>query len=590
MLVLIHYFIAEQNSKSSQQVVKEPDQSPPQPPLPSQEEATLEKSLKSPSPIKDESSSKLSTEIATLELLDFPDVVSVVTVGVTGHGKSQFLNFLCKSDEKFAIPSGYSVGSCTKSVSKALFSVKDKTCHLIDTPGLLDTHTHELFREGNSIQDISSIIGNDTESHLKDALLLAGETLNVFLFVYNPICKWTMEMEVAMNILEKRILWDHTILILTHGLDAFSKKTEEDAFGKKTKKDAFESKTEEDMLKELEQYQGSSECPRGYKRLLDKIQNRIVIVESKHWRQDKSHYNEVMHQLLTCIDNISSKSQGIKNVQFLEARKKEADKFLEEYKKSKFQETFSTVAVEYKSAYDEVQAKARELVPVMDQLIGCLKDVGISLLAWEEKISRAKVPDRLISLVGIIVTAIGVTIFNPFVVGFGLDATCSGTIRMIAIIVERLKDDKALQESDTHLKSYMNNVDAFYDALARFNQSLPNGGESQKIATTKAVCHFLQVKEDESTNILRISEATTKLDILKNLKSGHLHKYKGNTMVALAVYLREFFRGKDAAEGAAHTYLLSEQHSKSPDYGIKQVATLLGRERDVIKTLAGLPE
>ena len=554
--------------------------------MPSQEEATLEKSLKSPSPIKDESSSKLSTEIATLELLDFPDVVSVVTVGVTGHGKSQFLNFLCKSDEKFAIPSGYSVGSCmfnvpsghsvgscTKSVSKALLSVKDKTYHLIDTAGLLNTEgVFELFREGNSIQEISSIIGNDTESHLKDALLLAGKMLHVFLFVYNPTCKWTMEMEVSMKILENIISWDHTILVLTHALDAFGRKTEED------------------MLKELEQYQGSSECPRGYKWLLDKIQNRIVIVESEHWEQDESHYKEVKHQLLACIDNISSKSQGIKNVQFLEARKKEADKLLEEYKVSKFRATFSTVAAEYKSAYDEVQAKARELVPVMDQLIGCLKDVSKSLLDREEQITRAKVVVRLHSFVGIIVTGIGVAIFNPFAIEFGLDTAYGVTSKMIGIVVKGLKNDKALQESDTHLKSYMNNVDAFYDALARFNQSLPNGGESQKIATTKAVCHFLQVKEDESTNILRISEATTKLGILKNLKSGHLHKYKGNTMVALAVYLREFFRGKDAAEGAARTYLLSEQHSKSPDYGIKQVATLLGRERDVIKTLAGLPE
>ena len=499
----------------------------------------------------------------------------MVTIGVTGHGKSTFLNFLSKI-KRFNVPLGHNVASCTEGVSKAILSMKDKTCHLIDTPGLLDTErASELCLKGKSIGEITSTIEEDTLEHLKEAFLLAGKTLNIFLFVYNPCCKWSMEMEVAMKVLEGMISWKHTVLVLTHAADA------------------FDGKTVEERFEELERFQRSAKCPRGYKNLLERTRNRCMIVESKHWSKDEVHYEEVLKQLFTSIESIHTKSEGIENVGFTSAREKVAAKFLEDFKVSKLQRTFSTVAEKYQSTYNQVQAEARQLVPVIQGLTESLKEVGKSLLNLKEKIVRTKILAACTSIFGIITTVFSVVVLNPVALSGGISLLVGGiATAAITSVVENIKKHAAVKEANGYLADYKNKSEAFYNIYKIFKEGLQSElkerGKCQLGNTVKAICTFLHISEEDSTAILDISSAARKLDILQNLKEGNLSMYEGTPFSVMAAGLLEFLKGEDAAEGAARTYALSVNLEKSPDHYLLEAVTMMERERDLIKALGGL--
>ena len=76
------------------------------------------------------------------------DQLNIIAFGVTGHGKSTFLNFISK-EELFETSQGvYDIVSCTKEAKSHLINLPEpfgqfKILKVTDTPGLFDTERLE---------------------------------------------------------------------------------------------------------------------------------------------------------------------------------------------------------------------------------------------------------------------------------------------------------------------------------------------------------------------------------------------------------------------------------------------------------------
>ena len=146
------------------------------------------------------------------EQIDF----AIVAIGITGAGKSTLLNMLAGEDV-FAAAGG--VMGCTAKVQKEVVKFQTYTVALIDTPGLLDPEILDnAISQGEKSHVLLSKQSAVFEAHLEEALLEAGEKVDVFLLVINAKSRWSTEAEWVIEILNALGLdYKHMIAVFTHG-------------------------------------------------------------------------------------------------------------------------------------------------------------------------------------------------------------------------------------------------------------------------------------------------------------------------------------------------------------------------------------
>ena len=144
------------------------------------------------------------------------DDLTIVAIGITGAGKSTFLNMLAGKDV-FATAGG--VMGCTDKVQKEVVRFQTRTFALIDTPGLLDPKIlDKALSQGKKCKVLLSQQSAVFETHLEKALNEAGEKVDVFLLVINVKSRWSAEAEWVVEILNTLGLdYKHMIAVFTHG-------------------------------------------------------------------------------------------------------------------------------------------------------------------------------------------------------------------------------------------------------------------------------------------------------------------------------------------------------------------------------------
>ena len=142
------------------------------------------------------------------------DDLAVVAIGLTGVGKSTFLNFLMKNHSRFPAKAGQV--SCTDTVTRDEVHLRGQSrLAIIDTPGILDTMAFSGRTDENSCQLLLDQC-QDFMKHLHSAVNLAGEHIDAFLLVINVNKRFTRESSFLIDALEEiGIEYDHIVVVFT---------------------------------------------------------------------------------------------------------------------------------------------------------------------------------------------------------------------------------------------------------------------------------------------------------------------------------------------------------------------------------------
>ena len=220
--------------------------------------------------------------------------------GCTGRGKSTFCNFLSKSN-KFkpeALPDstiGWGDFGEWGAVAADLTGtqcnvVKDLlggvTLRIIDLPGYLATQN----RTGNDREDLAKD-GKLVLDEFAKAMMHAKDGIDAIFIALRAAERYTKEEELLMQFISLLQLWDHCILLFTHG-------------DKAGKDEDHRYKKFHEMIKSPA---FPDRCPVLHK-MLQSVNNRFVIVESVNSKGDQGYYHSKVEELCGAIEVVRDKT------------------------------------------------------------------------------------------------------------------------------------------------------------------------------------------------------------------------------------------------------------------------------------------
>ena len=222
-----------------------------------------------------------------------------MVTGCSGRGKSTFCNFLSKSDMFKPEPPGSKMssgkfgawGAIAADLTGTQFgTVKDLvggvTLRIIDLPGYLATHN----RTGNDREDLAKD-GKMVLDEFAKALMHAKDGIDAIFIALKAAERYSREEELLMEFISVLQLWDHCILLFTHG----------DRAGKE------ENQRYQDFHKLIKSPSFPERSPVLYK-MLQFVNNRFVIVESVNNKGDQKYYLSKVDELCEAIESVRRKT------------------------------------------------------------------------------------------------------------------------------------------------------------------------------------------------------------------------------------------------------------------------------------------
>ena len=201
---------------------------------------------------------------------------SLLIVGPCGAGKSAFCNFLIK-EKKFNESTGMLAG--TEKTAHCIFPCKDGAMLVVDCPGFCDPK--------KSHEEILSEIGK--------AAILCRDGMDAIGIVIDPTTRFSESQKISYEQIELfgGNFWKHSFIIFNH----------EKKIQKKLKfNDAYEY---------INQVQKDPKCPAEFSKLLAKVENRFICVESsKRWK-DEDYWGMIRDSLLAMIVQIQVNNEGL---------------------------------------------------------------------------------------------------------------------------------------------------------------------------------------------------------------------------------------------------------------------------------------
>ena len=236
------------------------------------------------------------------KVLQPEDQQSIIAFGVTGHGKSSFLNLILGADPDkpvFETSSGGLSGTASKTKETQCVSItlKGKRLALVDTPGFCDAQRVTENRD----QKFSHIVeeeGLKFRANITKAFIAAGKKVSAFIFVYRVDSRFSLEMTAQFEFLKAiNFPWDHCILVMTHGDRVYPRIAKEKWY------EAFEAELPR-LGKEHEQL----------KDLMRKTTPRYMLVDNTC--RDKKYHETVMKRFLALMEQIADRRGPYENIHF----------------------------------------------------------------------------------------------------------------------------------------------------------------------------------------------------------------------------------------------------------------------------------
>ena len=374
----------------------------------------------------------------------------VAAIGVTGHGKSTFLNFV--SQEKvFKTSKGLQrMKSCTKEISLHSVQFEDKRIDLIDTPGVFDTENLRKF----STEEKHYCVAKTREGILLIHNLLAAckeGHIDTVLLVYNPLSRWSLEMMELTKMLDQmRFPWDKTILVVNHAAEV------------------FDICTEEERYKEWNSHLGGGDCPEDLREVCQRVSDRVVLVESKS--NDSFHLTAVQEMLMKHATEIQELSWPIDKEAVDQMLKEFVANIPEEIRNMPRDEYIKIISIVCKDDYNALQEQGGRVISVRGELIVKLRQIASSLDTVNKKVFVAKVTGSSVSLVGGVISLVGIAL-APVSFGATLGLTVVGGVVMLGGAVTNIvpqivqwvdknktvrdiKEDKLLEKDRVQIKKF----------------------------------------------------------------------------------------------------------------------------------------
>ena len=387
---------------------------------------------------------------------------SVVAFGVTGHGKSTFLNFILRR-KRFESSQGLfgALISVTKVAESESITVEGRQLLLIDTPGFMDTQQIE-DSENRSANETVQTESEDFKKNILHAYLEAGEEVAAFVLVYSLTARWSFDVTQMTNFLKSLSFpWNHCIIVLTHGDHPFKGKTEDERYEELT----------EAMAKEV--------LPKQLKKLIKDSSDRVVIVESTR-PEDDNYYRNVMKKLLDQINDILKENRGpFKNPHFLRFAKKCRKSREEEYKALLEHRFLDGLEAETKDDFKKFKPVGAEIAKVQTEFIGHLHKVAemFDNKTFTPGVAAAAGFGAAAIAAGVVATVVGVGLipatlgFSVAAVGVGIGSIAGGVavatggvgLASLPPIVKKLKNRLEIKKAQASYDKAIKAVERLYE-------------------------------------------------------------------------------------------------------------------------------
>ena len=288
---------------------------------------------------------------------------TIIVTGCSGRGKSTFCNFLFREKrfvgENPTKSKGSGWGGVMSTLSKAQYGVIREPIagvdlHIIDTPGYLATQN----RTGSDREDMAKD-GELVLQEFANALIHAKDGIDAIFVTLKAGERVSKEEELLMEFIEKLNLWQHCILLFTHGREVGDK--EEDRY-----------RGFHELIKTEEFKQN---CPVLVK-MLSYTSNRFVIVESVRQEQDSKYYHSKVDEIINAVAVVRDKLGTVINhpllrmartswEMYMKKEKLERELQSEEQKRrnitERFERDLSTKEMELVQVQTELQEKKQKL-------------------------------------------------------------------------------------------------------------------------------------------------------------------------------------------------------------------------------------
>ena len=206
--------------------------------------------------------------------------VKVLLIGKAGSGKSTLGNLLIK-ERKFKESCDFSVATGDAEIGDCPVDINNDhfTLHIIDTPGFADATQID--------RDVLGKIAKGIRLLIQDG---GPAAIHTIIYVLSASNRFTKSDETIMEYFAKESsnFWSHAMLVITNA----------SRYGK----------TKYNQQQSLKEQRSDPNCPRVLNTLFEKIENRIVFIESKSTNDEEIQAAQL--EILTMIQEMSSQEDG----------------------------------------------------------------------------------------------------------------------------------------------------------------------------------------------------------------------------------------------------------------------------------------
>ena len=431
------------------------------------------------------------------KVLQPKDQQSIIAFGITGHGKSSFLNLILGTEKPvFETSSGGLSGasSVTKETQCVSIIMNGRHLALIDTPGFCDTHK----MADNRHQEASLLVEQERRKfsvNITKAFVLAGKNVSAFIFVYRVDSRLSLEMTEQLKFLEAiNFPWEHCILVMTHG----------DQVYKKTPKE----KWYEALDAELAVEGGVNEQLKG---LIQRTNPRLMFVDNTC--RDEGYHEAVMERFLRFMKQIADQRGPYNNIHFTFFRGKYDRELHSAYMDAIQDASFYRLTAEMKNDFEQLALVGHSFIAKQEEFIRNFQRVidMVSKRTFTSTVAIATGIGVLAIAAGVVATTVGVALVpvtfgsSTIAVAVGIASIAGGaTVATGGIgaaagipLIKKLKDKAEVKKAQSCLDETTDVAKTFY---AQYKSIMKKISEAYPNAKHLLFAHFAAIHIHESAD------------------------------------------------------------------------------------------